>query len=116
VRQNFPDVTILARARNRRHAHLLMDAGVSRLVRETYHSALFLAEEMLIGLGHERNEAHELITLFQDTDERSLQRQHGLHHDQERIVQSSREAAAELQTLFSEDQRERGNNKAGNKK
>lgn len=116
MRQHFPDVTILARARNRRHAHLLMDAGVSRLVRETYYSALYLAEEMLVGIGHERDEAHELITLFQTNDQASMQRQHGLHNDQERIVQSSREAAAELQRLFSEDQRERHKKNPTNKR
>ena len=30
---------ILARARNRFHAHLLMDRGVDGLVRETFHQA-----------------------------------------------------------------------------
>ena len=35
---------ILARARNRRHAHLLMDRGVDGLVRETFYSSLKLAE------------------------------------------------------------------------
>ncbi|BES69996.1 monovalent cation:proton antiporter-2 (CPA2) family protein [Marinobacter nanhaiticus D15-8W] len=108
VRQNFPDVRILARARNRRHAHLLMDAGVRWLVRETYHSALFMAEEMLVGLGKERKEARELIGLFRDADERNLVRQHGLHDDPAKILQSAKEAAEELRQLFEQDQEERG--------
>ncbi|WP_148863955.1 monovalent cation:proton antiporter-2 (CPA2) family protein [Marinobacter fonticola] len=108
VRQNFPEVRILARARNRRHAHLLMDAGVRWLVRETYHSSLFMAEEMLVGLGKERQEAGELIGLFRDADERNLARQHGMHHDPAKILQSAKEAADELRQLFEQDQEERG--------
>ena len=42
--RNFPELKILARARNRRHAHLLMDRGVDGLVRETFHSSLLLGE------------------------------------------------------------------------
>ncbi|MEQ5837672.1 monovalent cation:proton antiporter-2 (CPA2) family protein [Marinobacter sp. NFXS9] len=113
VRQYFPDVRILARARNRRHAHLLMDAGVRWLVRETYHSALLMAEEMLVSLGREREEAQEYVRLFRDTDQRNLVRQHekGLHHDAAKILQSSRDAAEELQRLFEEDQDQDENTK-----
>ncbi|WP_111494780.1 monovalent cation:proton antiporter-2 (CPA2) family protein [Marinobacter bohaiensis] len=109
VRKYFPDVRILARARNRRHAHMLMDAGVRWLVRETYHSALLMAEEMLVSLGRERDEAQDLVKLFQETDQRNLARQHekGLHHDAAKILQSSRDAAEELTRLFEEDQEER---------
>ncbi len=107
VQQDFPDVRILARARNRRHAHLLMDAGVTWMVRENYHSSLLMAEEMLVGIGRERKEAQELIQLFRDADESTLIRQHGLHNDPDKILQSAKEAADELRELFEEDQRSR---------
>ena len=51
AKRNFPNLTILARARNRRHAHLLMDRGVDGLVRETFLSSLSLAEQALTALG-----------------------------------------------------------------
>lgn len=107
VREEFPNVRILARARNRLHAHRLMDLDVHWLVRETFLSALHMAEEMLVALGRERSEAHDLTRLFRQTDERNLLRQHGLHEDRDKILQSAQEAAEELQELFEEDQAER---------
>ncbi|WP_166265687.1 monovalent cation:proton antiporter-2 (CPA2) family protein [Marinobacter caseinilyticus] len=107
VKEHFPSVRILARARNRRHAHLMMDAGVSWLVRETFHSALLMAEEMLVVLGRERDEAQDLTALFRETDERTLQHQHGLHQDADKILQSAQETALELKDLFEGDQKER---------
>ena len=44
AKRNFPNLAILARARNRWYAHLLMDRDVDGLVRETFHSSLELAE------------------------------------------------------------------------
>jgi monovalent cation:proton antiporter-2 (CPA2) family protein len=107
VRQNFPEVEILARARNRIHAHRLMDAGVEWIIRETFLSSLALAEKMLIHIGRSPDEAKEIVRLFRETDEESLRRQHGIHHDQQRIIQSTQEAADELQRLFEGDREAR---------
>ena len=57
ARRHFPQATIFARARNRRHAHLLMDRGVTRIVRETFHSSLNLSVQVLWELGVSRDEA-----------------------------------------------------------
>jgi voltage-gated potassium channel Kch len=51
VRQNFPDVPIYARARDRTHVHRLMDLGVTIIERETFLSALELTRKLLKGLG-----------------------------------------------------------------
>ena len=51
AKRNFPQLKIMARARNRRHAHLLMDRGVDGLVRDTFYSSLKLAEDALVALG-----------------------------------------------------------------
>ncbi len=51
AKRNFPQLKIMARARNRRHAYLLMDRGVDGLVRETFYSSLQLAEESAGGVG-----------------------------------------------------------------
>jgi len=47
VRVKFPHLHVLARARNRRHVHLLMGAGVEAIVRETFFSSLRLSELLL---------------------------------------------------------------------
>ena len=51
VRKHFPNLTMLARARNRHHAHLLREQGVQIVVRETYFSSLKMAEDLLEKLG-----------------------------------------------------------------
>ena len=51
AKRNFPQLKVMARARNRRHAYLLMDRGVDGLVRETFYSSLKMAEESLLALG-----------------------------------------------------------------
>ena len=54
VKRNFPDLAILARARNRWYAHLLMDRDVDGQVRETFHSSLQLSKLALTTLGYRR--------------------------------------------------------------
>ena len=51
VKQHFPQLKIVARARNRRHAHKLMDVGVDHIMRDTLLSSLAMAEFALQDLG-----------------------------------------------------------------
>jgi glutathione-regulated potassium-efflux system protein KefB len=107
VRSQFPHLTVLARARNRRHAHRLMDAGIEEIVRETYFSSLYLSEQVLKGLGLGEAEARRMVDTFRQHDERTLKAQHAFHDDESQIIQSSRQAAAELQSLFEADREQR---------
>lgn len=108
ARRNFPQLRILARARNRRHAHLLMDRGVDGLVRETFHSSLKLAEQALTELGVAPEAAARAVTLFRDHDERTLRETHAVYRDETQLIQSTQEAAEELESLFEADrQKER---------
>ena len=52
AKRSFPHLKIMARARNRRHAYLLMDRGVDGLVRDTFYSSLKMAEDSLMALGN----------------------------------------------------------------
>jgi monovalent cation:proton antiporter-2 (CPA2) family protein len=103
VKTNFPNVEIYARVRNRHHAHMLMDLGIKVFVRETYFSSLHLAEQVLCGLGLERTEVAASIEKFRVYDEAALLRQHAIHHDEIKLIQSVKDAAEELQSLFEAD-------------
>nr|WP_321984152.1 cation:proton antiporter [uncultured Lichenicoccus sp.] len=100
ARRNFPDLRILARARNRRHAHLLMQLGVHSLVRETFHSSLRLTEQVLDGLGYDRAVSRELVARFQEADERTLYESVAYFDDEKRLIQDSRQVSAELSGLM----------------
>jgi glutathione-regulated potassium-efflux system ancillary protein KefC len=103
ARRHFPHLTVLARARNRHHAHLLMDLGVSRIVRETYYSSLRLTEEVLGELGLPPEDVRRTITMFDEHDGRTLVDQHGVYRDETQLIQTSRQANEELQGLFEAD-------------
>lgn len=107
AKRHFPGLTILARARNRRHAHLLMDRDVDWLVRDTYFSSLVLAEHVLTGLGIEAQAASRAVALFRDHDEKVLLESHPFYRDEAKLIQTSQDAAAELASLFETDRESR---------
>jgi voltage-gated potassium channel Kch len=106
VRRTFPNLRILARARNRQHVFRLIDHGVERIVRETFHSSLRLTEMVLEDLGVPSAEARRTVALFREHDERLLARTHAFHDDERRVIQTIQEASRELATLFEADRQE----------
>jgi Kef-type K+ transport system membrane component KefB/voltage-gated potassium channel Kch len=105
VKRNFPNLAILARARNRWYAHLLMDRDVDGLVRETFHSSLQLAKQALTLLGIDEAAAEHAVTLFRDHDEKNLLETHAIYRDELQLIQSEKQAADELSSLFEADRR-----------
>ncbi len=103
AKRNYPGLKVLARARNRHHAHLLMDRDVDGLVRDTFHSSLRLAELSLTAMGVEPEAASRAITLFRDHDEANLLAVHAIYRDEAQMIQSTQQAAEELTALFEAD-------------
>ena len=103
AKRNFPNLAILARARNRWYSHLLLDREVDGLVRDTFHSSLWLARQALIRLGISQDAAERAVALFRDHDERTLLEQHAIYRDEKQLIQSQQQAAEELATLFEAD-------------
>ncbi|MGH8400152.1 MAG: cation:proton antiporter, partial [Gammaproteobacteria bacterium] len=105
ARKHFPNLRILARARNRYHVHLLRELGVECVIRETYFSSLRLAEDLLEDLGVDQQEVEHLVEMFRKHDDALLDRQFAVFRDEAKLVQTSKEAAAELEQLLQEDKR-----------
>jgi monovalent cation:proton antiporter-2 (CPA2) family protein len=103
AKRNFAALHILARARNRRHAFLLMDRAIDGLVRDTFHSSLELGRMALTELGIEESAAAHAVALFRDHDEKTLLESHAIYRDEPRLIQSVRDAAEELESLFEAD-------------
>lgn len=103
ARRNFPHLRIYARARNRRHAHQLMDHDVDVIVREVFHSSLHMTEELLKALGMDAQDVKRTIEIFREYDERMLEDQHAFYDDEGQLIQTVIQAAAELETLFHTD-------------
>lgn len=105
ARKHFPNLVVLARARNRRHAHLLMELGVKTIVRETFYSSVRLAENLMQELGLAPRDIEQTVALFEKHDAALLQRQYAVFRDETKLIQTSKEAAQELEQLLQEDSR-----------
>jgi glutathione-regulated potassium-efflux system protein KefB len=106
VKQHYPHVPIYARARNRNHAHRLLDLGVKNIQRETFLSALETAKQLLVGLGASDREAARAISTFKAHDERRLIEDYKFASDMEKLQSKARSDAATLEQLFAEDAEE----------
>ena len=104
AKRTFPNLAILARARNRRAAYLLMDREVDGQVRDTFLSSLELARMALVQLGIEAQAAEDAVALFRKQDEKNLIETHAIYRDEKQLIQSVQQAAEELTSLFEADQ------------
>lgn len=104
ARRKFPHLEIFARARNRRHVHLLMASGVETIVRETFFSGLRLTELVLEKLDVPHDVAQRAIALFREHDEKILEQTYAVANDEQQLIQSIQEASQELLDLFESDQ------------
>lgn len=104
VRRHFPHLRLYARARNRYHAHLLMRAGVTHIVRELLPASLELTRDALIGLGIPAEQAQHTVDTFRTHDEQALLRQLEVFGNEKKLIQTIQEAALELETLYEADE------------
>jgi len=103
AKRNHPNLRVLSRARNRHHAHLLMDRDIDGLVRDTFFSSIRLAELSLTALGITQEAAAHAVALFRDHDEANLVAMHAIYRDEAQMIQSTQQAADELTALFEAD-------------
>jgi glutathione-regulated potassium-efflux system ancillary protein KefC/glutathione-regulated potassium-efflux system protein KefB len=103
VSRNFPDLLIVARARNRQHEYKLMDLGVQHIFRETLLSSIALGEQVMSDLGMDEQEARHIAEVFKQHDRTLMVEQHAIHHDEERLIQTARDTARELESLLNQD-------------
>jgi monovalent cation:proton antiporter-2 (CPA2) family protein len=106
VRQHFPHLEILARARGRYQAYELLDAGVDRVYRETLDSSLRLGVEALGLLGFRKYQAHRAARRFRRHDEASVRELAGMRHDRKAYIGRAREMIRDLERLIREDLRD----------
>jgi glutathione-regulated potassium-efflux system ancillary protein KefC/glutathione-regulated potassium-efflux system protein KefB len=105
VREQFPNLKVFARARNRQHAFALMDAGVTLIVRETYASSLEMASRVLEALGTSPAAAREAVRRFREHDEATLAAQYAVKEDESKFRATTVEAARQLEKLFEADEK-----------
>jgi glutathione-regulated potassium-efflux system ancillary protein KefC/glutathione-regulated potassium-efflux system protein KefB len=104
VRDQFPNLKLLARARNRQHAFALKDVGARYIIRETYASSLEMASTVLETLGESPTSARNAVRKFRQHDEATLEAQYAVKEDETKFLAASRDAAQQLEKLFAADE------------
>ncbi len=108
VRKNYPDLPILARARNRVHYYRLRDLDIEAIERETFLSSVETARQALEQLGMDHGRAERAVSLFREHDQRQMEAQYAVRQDEAQLIQTVAQAAAQLQELFEADAKESG--------
>lgn len=99
LRERYPQLPILARARNRQHEIKLRELGVHFVIRETLLSSLELSRQLLSVLSMNPED----VDVFKAHDELALEKQAAVIHDDKAYHQTTMDVAEELKQLFGED-------------
>ncbi len=103
AREHFPNLTIVARARNVQHWYQLNERGVHFIERETLDAALMSARSVLEVMGYEPHRARTLAMRFR---RHSVQQLHELaphFRDESKLISLARAGRQQLEQLFAQE-------------
>jgi glutathione-regulated potassium-efflux system ancillary protein KefC len=106
VRENFPNVTVVARARNVQHYYELYELGVTLIERETLDSALMTARSTLELLGWQPHQARNLALRFRRHNVAQLAAIAPHRKDEARLVAAAKQGRQQLEELFAIERRQ----------
>ncbi|MBU1375754.1 MAG: monovalent cation:proton antiporter-2 (CPA2) family protein [Alphaproteobacteria bacterium] len=101
----FPNLTIIARAFDRRHAYELVRVGGDEVVRETFESALVFGKKALLRLGMSDRRAAKAVSLFRDHDLALFNKLAPVYGEEERYAMAVRDSRETMEKLLSEEMR-----------
>jgi glutathione-regulated potassium-efflux system ancillary protein KefC len=100
IRENFPNATIVARARNVQHYYELYELGVTLIERETLDSALMSARSTLEQLGWQPHQARNLALRFRRHNVAQLAAIAPHRKDEARLIAAAKQGRRQLEELF----------------
>jgi len=112
IRENFPDATVVARARNVQHYYELHELGVTLIERETLDSALMTARSALELLGWQPHQARNLALRFRRHNVAQLQEMAPHRKDEARLIAVAKQGRQQLEELFALERRQAAERKA----
>lgn len=86
ARAHFPDLVVVARARDVTHWNQLRDRGVVRVQRELFESSLLSARSVLELLGHSQPEAQQVVDRFRAHNLALFEELHPHYRDRDRLI------------------------------
>ncbi|MFM2448972.1 MAG: hypothetical protein RIS44_1422 [Pseudomonadota bacterium] len=109
VREHFPRLHVVARARNVQHYFDLREQGVNCIERETLDSALMTGRSALELLGWERHAARNLAMRFRRHTIEQLELMAPHRQDEARLIAAVKQGRQQLESLFAQERKEQAN-------
>ena len=103
ARAAFPNIKILARAWDRRHAYDLLRNGADAVERETFESALRLGVRALTALGFRAHRAYRAGSLFRQHDLAAFNELAPVAGEEERYILAVRDSQSTMDRLLKAD-------------
>jgi glutathione-regulated potassium-efflux system ancillary protein KefC len=103
VREHFPHLTLVARARDVGHYYRLRQAGVTAIERETFDSALMTARSVLETLGWERHTARQQAQRFRRHNLELLEKLLPHQGDEKRLIALSKQGRQQLEAQWAQE-------------
>jgi glutathione-regulated potassium-efflux system ancillary protein KefC len=106
AREHFPNLTIVARARNVTHYYGLRERGVTLIERETLDSALMSGRTVLELLGWQRHQARNLAMRFRKHSVELLEEMNLHREDEDQLIAVAKQGRQQLETLWAKEREE----------
>jgi len=103
VRENFPNLTMVARARNVSHYVELKSRGVTIVERETFEAALRMGRQVLERLGIDRFRAKEMADVFRRHNVETMNALVPHFQDEVRALSEAKAGREQLREQFARD-------------
>jgi len=103
ARQHFPQLTIVARARNVQHWYQLNERGVAHIERETLDSALMSGRSVLEAMGYERHQARNLALRFRRHNLEQLRESAPHFRDESKLIAMSKIGRQQMEKFMADE-------------
>jgi glutathione-regulated potassium-efflux system ancillary protein KefC len=103
VKQYFPELKVVARARNLTHVYELRSRGIDLIERETFESALVMGQWALEQMGVASETAERARIKFRDHNLATLDAIYPHYQDESEMISITQAARAELARSFEQD-------------
>lgn len=103
VKERWPHVTIVVRARSRTDAFDLRELDLQP-IRETFHSAIEAAKQALMAIGESSSAATKFIHSFEKHDVEQLEATRKIRHDMKAVYGLSQQGRQDIRTVFELEQ------------
>ena len=103
AKQHFPQLQIVARARDVTHWHELRDAGVGHVQRELFESSLNSARSVLELMGQSREDSHRIAQRFRQHNLDLFEKMHPHYKDRTKLIAVVKQGRQQLEEQMAKE-------------